>query len=106
MSVFTSYAAEVAADLDRLIPGQDPDLIRLYALLVLATGEQTGRREVHDAWSFWRVGGGWTHGPVKDNGARITPYLVPFEELPEEIAAYDDKYVDAIREVARKRAAA
>ncbi len=102
----SSYFNDVTARLDELIPGNDPALLRHYAVLTLTTGEETGRREVHDAWSAWKAGDGWSYGPVKDNDAKVSPYLVPFEELSEEIAAYDDPYVDAIRTVAAERARA
>ena len=88
-----TYVAQVVEDLDKLIPGNDPALLRYYALLVLTTGEETGREHVHDAWALWRLDTRPDH-----------PSIVPFGELPEEIAAYDDPYVDAIREVAQTRA--
>ena len=96
-----TYADEVADLLDEEIPGNDPVLILLYALLALTTGENTTLENVHDAWSIWKIGDGWTFASVKDNMARKTPWLVPFDQLPDDIKAYDQKYVDAIRKVAR-----
>lgn len=100
-----SYFDTVTARLDELIPGNDPALIRFYALLVLTESVNTGREEVHDAWSAWKAGDGWGYGPVKDADAMTHPSLVPFEDLPEEVAALDDPYVEAIRTVAAERAA-
>lgn len=96
-----SYLHDVIERLDKAMPGQDPALLAFYAQLAVTTGEKTNRDHVHQAWGLWRVTGGWTFGPVKDNDAKVTPYLVPFPELSEEIAAYDDEYVAAIRAVAR-----
>ncbi|AKK26988.1 hypothetical protein AB431_10205 [Mycobacterium sp. EPa45] len=42
----------------------------------------------HDRWVKERVAAGWTAGP-KDTAGKTTPYLVPFDELPADIAEYD-----------------
>ena len=49
----------------------------------------------HEQWMAERLARGWKLGPrnVKD---RTSPYLVPFEELPEEIKDYDR---DAVRNI-------
>ena len=89
----SNYFDETAAHLGELIPGNDPALLRYYALLVLTTGENTPREHVHDAWSAWRTVTRPDH-----------PSLAPFDELTEQVKAYDDPYVDAIRQVAAERA--
>lgn len=42
----------------------------------------------HDRWVAERIASGWRPGP-KNVEQRITPYLVPFDELPADIADYD-----------------
>lgn len=53
----------------------------------------------HERWVAERRAAGWTSGPVKDVERRITPYLIPWEELTEEIREYDREAVRGIPEV-------
>lgn len=85
-------AALVEAELD---PERQPDahaqqLYRLYALLVLTTGEESTLQNVHDAWSTWMTGQQPDH-----------PALVPFEELRADQQEQDRPYLDAILRAAR-----
>lgn len=50
----------------------------------------------HDEWVRERLGYGWTYGEVKDNENKISPYLVPYNELSEEIKNLDR---DTIRNI-------
>ncbi len=50
----------------------------------------------HDEWIRERIGYGWTYGEVKDNENKISPYLVPYDELSEEIKNLDR---DTIRNI-------
>jgi hypothetical protein len=50
----------------------------------------------HERWVTERRGAGWTQGPLRDAERRITPYLVPWEELAEEIREYDREAVRGI----------
>jgi hypothetical protein len=43
----------------------------------------------HDRWCKEREAAGWVRGPEKDIQARKTPYLVPWDELPQEIRDND-----------------
>lgn len=43
----------------------------------------------HDEWVRERLGYGWTFGKVKDEEKKISPYLVPYNELSEEIKNLD-----------------
>ena len=43
----------------------------------------------HDEWCKEKEGTGWTYGEVKDTDNFITPYLVPWDMLTEEIKEYD-----------------
>lgn len=44
---------------------------------------------VHDVWAAGRIAEGWTYGEKKDNTAKKTPCLVPYDELPESEKEYD-----------------
>lgn len=44
---------------------------------------------VHDVWAAGRISEGWTYGKVKDADKKVTPLLVPYNELPESEKAYD-----------------
>ena len=44
---------------------------------------------VHDAWAAGRLSEGWSYGDVKDAESKKTPFLVPYEELPESEKEYD-----------------
>jgi len=50
----------------------------------------------HDEWMHERLGYGWTYGDVKDIEKKISPYLVPYDELSEEIKNLDR---DTIRNI-------
>lgn len=43
----------------------------------------------HDRWAAERRSDGWVFGPVKDAGRKVSPYLVPYDELAEEVKDYD-----------------
>lgn len=49
----------------------------------------------HNRWVNERIAAGWTAGP-KDAARKTTPYLVPFDELPPDIAEYDLVFVREI----------
>jgi hypothetical protein len=72
----------------------DPDLLRLYTLLLLVTGHNTTREDVHNAWAAWRAMTRPDH-----------PALIPFAELSPEVAALDEPYARAIRLAAEALAA-
>ena len=55
---------------------------------LLALTEQIAEN-VHDVWAVSRIKEGWTYGPMRDNAAKTTPCLVPYDELPEDEKAYD-----------------
>ncbi len=50
----------------------------------------------HDEWTRERIGYGWTVGEVKDVEKKTSPYLVPYDELSEEIKNLDR---DTIRNI-------
>jgi hypothetical protein len=49
----------------------------------------------HKRWVTERLESGWRLGP-KDIGRKTTPYLIPFDELPDDIADLDR---DAVRQI-------
>jgi hypothetical protein len=53
----------------------------------------------HHRWIGERRAAGWTAGLVKDADRKVTPHLVPWEELSEEIKDYDRRTVENIPEV-------
>lgn len=89
-----TYIDRARAALDHLIPGEDPALLDLYTLLVLARGEAVTLRDVHDAWALWRSRSRADH-----------PALVPFDQLAPEVQSLDQPYADAIATVAQQLAA-
>lgn len=64
---------------------QEYGLYLAYALLSFAKGTHTTASDVHDAYTLWQL----TTFPEPR-------YAVPFEELPPDVQALDDKYVEAI----------
>lgn len=55
---------------------------------ILALTERIAEN-VHDVWAQGRISEGWTYGPVKDPQKKVTPLLVPYDQLPESEKAYD-----------------
>lgn len=49
----------------------------------------------HDRWTSERLAAGWTAGP-RDAHARTSPYLVPWEELDEDVREVDRQFVRAL----------
>lgn len=74
-------------------PEASNDLFRIYAVLLLAKGDQVTDEDVHNAWSAW----------VQSTGS-VHESLQPFHDLEPEIRAFDTPYAEAIRTTARQRA--
>lgn len=53
----------------------------------------------HDRWMSERRIHGWVYGPERDIERKISPYLVPWSELPDDVKEWDRKAVRAIPEV-------
>ena len=51
--------------------------------------------EEHERWMTERVAAGWRPGP-RDPDQKMTPYLVPFDQLPKDIADLDRDAVNGI----------
>ena len=46
-------------------------------------------RAVHEEWAKNRLADGWRYGEERDDTAKQTPCLVPYDELPEREREYD-----------------
>lgn len=46
-------------------------------------------KNVHETWALWRVKDGWSWGEQRDETLKVTPCLVPYDELPEKERLYD-----------------
>ena len=80
----------------RALPrGDTSDLFLMYAVLLLARGQDASREDVHNAWVAWMVSRGEEQAS-----------MVPFGELPSDAQAEDSPFVAAIRTVARRRGTA
>jgi hypothetical protein len=56
----------------------------------------------HDRWCRERREDGWTFGPERNDELKTSPYLVPWEELTEEVKGYDRDAVRNIPEILEK----
>jgi len=66
------------------------ELFDSYALLALSKGVEVTDEDVHDAWSTWAT----IYEPK-------SKFLVPFNELAEEVKKEDSRYTKAIQTVAK-----
>ena len=67
-------------------PANTEDIVLPEELLALT---ERIASNVHDVWAVGRIAEGWTLGETKDTERKVTPLLVPYEELPESEKAYD-----------------
>jgi hypothetical protein len=98
MDVAVNYLDELASRIRAEVPPGDlphddtKALFRLYAVLLLAKGEDVTQADVHNAWSAWMADRDGDHES-----------LVPYQELAPGTTADDEPFVAAIRSVARSR---
>lgn len=71
-------------------------LQNVYALLVLVKGENVTLKDVHDAWAV-NINQSWDFEQFGNHYS-----LVPYDELKKETQEKDQKYVDAIKAVAKE----
>ncbi len=50
----------------------------------------------HGRWTADRLSAGWRWGPDKDIDGKVSPYLVPWSQVPERIRKYDREFVERI----------
>lgn len=93
MNYLDKLAAEIqrTADADAVPPDKDLPLYRLYAVLLLAKGQDVTLEDVHNAWAAWAS----DHEPD-------SRHLLPFKELSLSAQRKDQPYVDAIHDVATR----
>lgn len=60
--------------------------------LILAIKLDQSPRDGHETWMKNRLENGWKLGPEKDIEKRISPCLVPYDELP-----YQQRIKDSVR---------
>lgn len=95
MQLTNSYLDRIAAEIRRTADpdaaSRDEDLpiYRLYAVLLLAKGQEVTAEDVHNAWAAWAS----EYAPEHRN-------LLPFKELSLSVQRKDNLYVDAIHQVA------
>jgi len=65
---------------DELIQFDDEELCRMAEM-------------EHGRWNLERIQQGWKKGEKKDVDRKITPYLVPWNELTDEVKTWDLNYV-------------
>lgn len=92
-----TYLDELAAQIEHQVPaGLLPEdntklLFRLYALLILAKGQDVTAPDIHNAWAVWMQ--------EKDPDHRA---IRPFEQLDAETQASDAPFVEAVKAVAER----
>lgn len=90
-----SYLDDIAAVI-RTELGEQPDdvsapeLLRLYAVLLLAKREAVNTEDVHNAWTAWIQNHQPTHEDIK-----------PFADLDQSTQKADEPFVAAIQRAAR-----
>ena len=65
----------------------DTDDVALPAELLELTEKIA--ENVHENWSLSRLREGWTYGECRSDAQKITPCLVPYDQLPEIEKEYD-----------------
>ena len=53
----------------------------------------------HERWCRERLAEGWTAGPTRDDQRKVTPYLVDWDQLPDDVKDYDRNAVRALPEL-------
>jgi hypothetical protein len=86
-----NYIQETEKILDAELPDCDPNLRRLYLLLVMTTGANTTLEDVHNAWAIWCT----TNNPEHHSA-------IPFNRLSPHVQNLDGPYAAAIRRAAAR----
>lgn len=53
-------------------------------------------RKEHESWIAERTDNGWKYGAEKDVQKKLSPYLIPYDELPEDVRQMDRDAIDNI----------
>jgi len=65
----------------------DTSHIKLDEDLIMLTEKIA--RNVHEVWAKGRIEDGWVYGEIRDDKARTTPCLIPYDQLSEEERNFD-----------------
>jgi hypothetical protein len=57
-------------------------------------------QDLHDRWAARKLADGWTYGPVKDEGERTHPCLLPYDRLPAEQRVHDRLFAAVVSALA------
>lgn len=80
-----------SADSDAIMSDEDLPLYRIYAVLLLAKGQDVTAEDVHNAWAAWAC----VYEPDSQN-------IIPFKELSHRVQQKDKLYVDTIHKVSKR----
>jgi ppGpp synthetase/RelA/SpoT-type nucleotidyltranferase len=73
---------------------------REVALMTFSVDEIEAMAEMeHGRWNLERLQDGWRWGPKKDIDRKVSPYLVGWRELPDDVREWDRRAVRAIPEI-------
>lgn len=87
MTYLDDIGAQIRARVpDHLISPESDGLFTIYAVLLLAKGQDVTSSDVHDAWAAWMQIRGIRH-----------PSMIPYDELSSDIQREDDIFAAAIR---------
>jgi hypothetical protein len=56
----------------------------------------------HDLWVEGRESHGWTYGEIRDDERHVSPYIAPWEQIPEGVKRFDRQAIDYIIPLLRK----
>jgi hypothetical protein len=91
---------DIEATLQRIGCGVRPAVGPVPAPIVFTDGEvELMASVVHEHWVTERRHTGWIAGPERDVERKITPYLIPYAELTDDVKEWDRQAVRAIPEV-------
>jgi len=69
--------------------GAEPGSLKESSYTLTDIDVEALARIEHNRWAADRLLAGWEPGPEKDKDLRISPYLVPYDELKDDIQEYD-----------------
>lgn len=69
---------------------------------VIAAARGTTPEASHEAWMRHRLADGWTLGPTKDTANKVSPNLVPYDQLDDAQKAKDHVLVAIVEAMTRE----
>jgi RyR domain len=80
---------------------RDEQASRFKAVVFVAQNPQATPADQHNQWLQSRLSEGWVYGEQKDQIKKVSPALVPYEELPQRQRAKDYIFQAIVRELLR-----